>query len=160
MLWFYRMNDQRLASLQRKSPVSKLIFEHLAARQRNRKETTVDGLISALQRDGTEVSRNEVVAIFKELQDAECGKFLVGRKGHQSRFEWKVPLSKVGGIAPAFDASPGEEERKPLVETPASTLYHQYILRQDFTVKLSLPADLTDAEASRLADFIRTIPFT
>ena len=38
------------------------------------------------------------------------------------------------------------------------TLEHSYQLRKDLTLKLSLPADLTDKEASRLALFIQSLP--
>ena len=38
-------------------------------------------------------------------------------------------------------------------------LKHVYRLRGDYVVKLRLPMDLTQTEANRLADYIKTLPF-
>lgn len=49
------------------------------------------------------------------------------------------------------------------IETPAastsSVLDHHFHLRSGFVVKLTLPTDLTRAEAERLAKFLQAIPF-
>ncbi len=39
-------------------------------------------------------------------------------------------------------------------------LRHNYNLRPDFQVTIPLPVDLTHSEAARLADFVRTLPFS
>ena len=153
------MDETRLISLGRKSPVARLILGHFASRQRNSTQTTVDGLRAALLREGREVSRNDVVSTFKELAEAGCGTFVVGRKGHPTRFEWVVALSRAGSVAVAKATTANDQIAEPEQSNSRMTLDHQYILRQDFTVKLSLPLDLSETEASRLADFIRTIPF-
>lgn len=41
-----------------------------------------------------------------------------------------------------------------------SSIKHIFRLREDFSVKMRLPADLTANEAFRLADFIKTLPFS
>ncbi len=44
-------------------------------------------------------------------------------------------------------------------DVPAGTLRHAYRLRQDLMINLELPANLTTKEATRLAEFIKTLPF-
>jgi hypothetical protein len=45
-------------------------------------------------------------------------------------------------------------------DEPCDTLLeHQFRLRRDVRVSFRLPADFNSAEASRLADFIKTLPF-
>jgi len=154
------MDANTISSLARRSPAARVIFEYLAGRQRNSTQTTVDALVSALEREGHEIPRGEVVFAFRELENAHCGKFLVGRKGHPTRFEWAVPLSQVGVLATSDGTVEPELEKTTPPSASPKTLEHRYILRRDYAVTLALPADLTDSEATRLADFIRTIPFT
>src|SRR5690606_27511620 len=106
------------------------------------------------------------VEFFKQLAEANCGEFVVGRKGHSSRFEWGVGLVSVGRVA---SGQLNQVERLADVElsrelddgadAEPDELNHRFKLRPDFEVDLRLPRDLTTAEAGRLADFARTLPF-
>ena len=42
---------------------------------------------------------------------------------------------------------------------PARMTRHSFQLRPDASIALELPSDLTQLEARRLAEFIRTLPF-
>ena len=55
----------------------------------------------------------------------------------------------------ARDDSAGDEDRHP----NGSSIKHIFRLREDYSVKMRLPADLTANEAFRLAEFIKTLPF-
>ena len=55
-----------------------------------------DGLASPL---GGNVPRGDVIWVFRKLESFGCGSFKVGRKGHQSRFEWDVKMVGVGQAA-------------------------------------------------------------
>jgi hypothetical protein len=59
------------------------------------------------------VERWQVVQFFKRLGDTGCGRFIVGRKGHASRFEWWYESVSVAAAAlgQRVDLAPlGEEE--------------------------------------------------
>ncbi len=42
---------------------------------------------------------------------------------------------------------------------PAGTIMHKFQLRPHWQVDLALPLDLTEREAARLSEFIKTLPF-
>jgi hypothetical protein len=52
---------------------------------------------------------------------------------------------------------------KPVSSPPdvhtTGTISHRFVLRPDFRVDVDLPADMTQAEARRLAAFITSLPF-
>jgi hypothetical protein len=86
--------------------------------------------------------------------------------GHPSRFEWTVGLTDVGKAA-AGDVTEvqrlSDEEREDASETADDgddTVEHRYVLRPGFEVRINLPLDLSSVEAGRLAEFLRTLPFS
>ena len=144
---FYNENDS-----------AKAVLDHFASRERNWGTTTVDRIHSNL---GGNVSRGDVIWVFRKLDSFGCGSFKVGRKGHQSRFEWDVKMVEVG------QAAAGETEQVEEVspeeageENRGNSLFkHTFRLRPDQSVTVELPADLTSQEAARMARFIETLPF-
>jgi hypothetical protein len=118
-------------------------------------------------------SYNDMVRSAKQLPP-EIGTFKAGRRGHPSRIDWAAPVgslcghdfteqesSALGGI----DAEPQNEAESP-VKTPhcvvsgaEAMIEHPFALRPGLRVTLSLPADLTQIEAERLATFLRSLPF-
>ena len=102
-----------------------------------------------------------MIWVFRKLESFGCGSFKVGRKGHQSRFEWDVKMVGVG------QAAAGETEQVEEVspeeageENRGNSLFkHTFRLRPDQSVTVELPADLTSQEAARMARFIETLPF-
>jgi len=146
------------------SNAAKAAFDYFAQRQYNSARTTVDRLLAALKQEGHDVARSDIVELFKALQSAGCGDFVIGRKGHPSRFEWTVGLADVGRSAsgePVKVEAISEAEKLETAEEEASAemLEHRYRLRPDTELKISLPVNLTAAEATRIADFVRTLPF-
>ena len=67
-------------------------------------------------------------------------------------------VEKVGHSYP-----PPEEPSEVPTENPyhpgPATLTHRFNLRPDLEIQFQLPTDLDDAEAERLSEFIRTLPF-
>ena len=98
------------------------------------------------------VSRRKLVATLKAMDVTGCGRFRTGRRGLPSRFEWTpAAVSLARGVAEAGQTN---------APTAATNLIsHPYRLRRSLTVSVSLPEDLTEREANRLADFIRTLAF-
>jgi hypothetical protein len=148
----------RLRKLYSSDSAATAILDHLASRERNWRTTTVDRIQSNIAAAG--VSRGDVIAVFKALEDYGCGQFRVGRKGFPSRFEWTAQMVAVGQAAAGETEQIEEitEEDEGEGEAEAS-LKHSYRLRPQVTLTLELPKNLTGAEAERLAQYIRTLPF-
>ena len=149
----------KLQNLYKKSEPARLLFDHFAKRTNDASETKVDRILSLMKGEGHDLSRGQVIDVFKELEKLECGRFVTGRHGWPSRFVWTVSLVGVGKVAGGENqqlktkASGSSED-----ETPAN-LTHNFHLRPDMQIKLELPSDLTTAEALRLAEFIKALPF-
>jgi len=159
------LDNRRLKNLYSSNENFKFAFDYFAGRQYNSKKTSADRLLSALKKEGHEISRGEIIDLFRALETSLCGKFFVGRKGHPTRFEWSVGLVDVG------QAAAGEEiEVRPLTESDREVdagddddaeqlIEHRFMLRPSLEVKLMLPSDLSKTEATRLSDFVKTASF-
>jgi hypothetical protein len=156
-----KVNRGQLQALYNESAQSKVILDYFASFERDRSITKVDRILSQLRQNGNQLSRGEVIRVFQRLAELDCGTFVPGRHKHPSRFEWKVSLMDVGqaaaGEAVKIEPAPASGSDEPGDDD--SLLEHHFRLRKDLDVPLRLPADLTAAEASRLAAFIQTLPF-
>lgn len=142
---------------------AKIVLELFAQRSNKSKNITIDDLLPAVHKKSPVTTRNEVIAVFKQLADAGCGKFLAGRKGHKSRFEGMFSLIEVGAAAIGGNVSLEEPTTQGLADSTADSastnlVQHQYRLRKDLELRIALPTDLSTGEAVRIADFIRTLP--
>ena len=106
------------------------------------------------------IPRRDLVSLLQSLARAGAGRFKIGRRGKPSRFEWAAPVNRIAnsviGERPpgAVLAVPGS--RPTAAASADAQLIHSYHLRRGLIVSIPLPIDLTDREAGRLADFIRT----
>jgi hypothetical protein len=157
-----RVDTKGLKEVYLKNSAAAVILDEFARRERNRSETKVDNLLY-LKVENRPITRGEVIQVFQELQLIGCGTFIVGRKGHSSRFQWIVGLPSVGKAAAGEDVpldAISDEDREQAEEAPEGELENYgFPLRPNLKVELRLPTDLSSAEASRLADFIKALPF-
>ncbi|MGE0327307.1 MAG: hypothetical protein AB7K71_03355 [Polyangiaceae bacterium] len=124
-------------------------------------ETVV--IADELQRS-LELERGDLVERLKELDAAGAGRFVAGRRGHPSRFEWQL-LPAVRQAA--LDGSEPEEAKNeaPQAGVPSSPqkpplfIVHQLHLRPNAVAELKLPTDFSTADAERLCALIRLLPF-
>lgn len=160
------INLSKLKSLYQSNEAARKLLDYLAARKNNVKQSTVDRLLSALSSGG--VNRSKLIGALKELTTLRCGEFKNGRKKQPSRMLWNVGIVSLGqaacgqGMKIEDIFSDGEEEEiKPqgLSEVELSLMTVAYPLRVDLMTEFLLPKNLTQKEANRLADFIRTLPF-
>ncbi len=152
------LNQDRIDALRAlyktSAPASK-ILDHFASRIRDRKVVEVDRLMKILP----EITRADIIEVFKKLGELGFGQFVVGRRGASSRFERKVSLPSLGRAAAGHDSVIAIAEDSDDAGDEPITIHHEYRLRPTFTAQIELPADLTVKEAERLASFIRTLPF-
>jgi len=72
----------------------KSCFDWAASRTNDSAETTIDRLSSKAN-----ISRENAISFARAIEDAECGCFIVGRKGSKSRIKWKYSLKSLGETA-------------------------------------------------------------
>lgn len=155
------VNLDGIRRLYDEDPAAPALLDHFAGRERNLRVTPVDRLLVNVQREGSEVSRGDLIRVLKKLQELGCGTFVPGRRGHKSRFEWDASLVSVGqvaaGEAEEFEDAPDYLEEKDSSES--QMLEHRFWLRHDLSVIVELPEDLSGSEAVRLSHHIAAIPF-
>jgi hypothetical protein len=152
-----------LKALYRENRVAQQMLDHFASRRNDSTATKLDRALTLLAGRGIVASRAQVREVFRELEKLGCGKYVMGRRGWPSRFEWSVGLVSVGQAASGEEVEIEEVTPQAAAEADddaaGEALEHVFQLRPALPVTLTLPADLTPTEASRLSDFIRTLPF-
>lgn len=141
-------------------------FDHAAKKQKDLWVTDIAS-VRAMLVYKTQASAIEVV---KEVQKAGAGYYRVGRRGSPTRIEWLYQMDSVGQVARGDHSNLifSDEARNLIIDEASaetglkkfdSTLSHTFRLRRTETVTFHLPADLSETEANRLADFVRSLPF-
>lgn len=157
----YNPNLSALKALYQSDPVAKIMLDDFSLRRRGQTSTKLDSLLLRLSNAGNSVQRSDAIRNFRKLEEFGYGRFVEGRKGHPSRFEWQYDLETVGKAATgeAENVQPASVEVGGVDDDAVGSIEHPYQLRPDWQVRIILPADLTAREAVRLGDFIRTLPF-
>ncbi len=161
------LNVRALKSLYLTDPTAKFVLDEFASRRRNQQKTKLDQLLLRLSNAGKAAARTDVIDVLRKLDEYGCGRFVTGRKGHPTRFEWQYDLVSVGKAAaggtqdveqiqPVEDDENGDEDA---TDAPEGSIEHKYQLRPNWQIDLVLPSDLTAREAARLSEFIKTLPF-
>lgn len=147
-----------LRKLYKSNAAARKLLDYCAGRERNARVSSVDRTATV-----TGLSRAEVIEVFRDFEGLELGRFIVGRRGQPSRFEWQVAMVSVGqsatGEATEIESDDIDDVGDDPDEASSEGIKHTFRLRPDFPVEVELPANLTSTEASRLADFIKTLPF-
>lgn len=149
----------------KRDPCMRAFMDFVYGRKYNSSETIVDRIESKLRQQG-DFSRSDIVQTFKNLERLEFGEFIIGRRGQPSRFRWKVHMIDAGRAAKGEEASvqPIREDEilsseSVAEEMSANSIRHTYNLRPNYIVQMELPSDLSAKEATRFAEFIKTLPF-
>jgi hypothetical protein len=134
-----------IRDLYRKDEIARRLFDQFAERERDSLATSIDRLTHLLG-----VSRGEAVGLSQRLQEAGCGQFIVGRRGHKSRFAWAYSCISLGQTA-SGETSELEEPEDPLpeAEEEASPL-----------VTIAAPAAMNIADAKRALSLSLGVPET
>ena len=177
-----------LRELYNSSPAAREIVNALSEWKENKKVTSVKRLQRRLARRGSTLARPEIVQVLEAFYSLGLGEFISGDGVSRPRFIWGYPLLELARVASGEaweleplhetiaadtnghrdeddedDAASDEHESDGALERDrrarAADIKHVFRLREDFSVKMRLPADLTAGEAFRLADFIKTLPF-
>jgi hypothetical protein len=156
------MDKNGLKALYGSDRCASALLDYCRARTNNSSESKVGTIVDALD---SKFSRLQIIKVLKKLENLKVGKFIEGRRGKESRFSWVESMIEVGALASGAGGSSEAQllstaGEKHTEGTPVVALLgHSFRLRPDITIALALPPNLTLNEASRLADFIRTLPF-
>jgi hypothetical protein len=150
-------------SLAQSGPTAEWLFGHFANREYNSRETKVDTIV-ALKPAVPGFCRTEVVRLLKGLEAAGCGVFVEGRRGGASRIVWSASLISVGQAASDTHKqieALGDPQRDDVEAIDdIDERVHRFWIREDYELQITLPADLSAAEAARVAGFLQTLPIT
>ncbi len=154
------MNIEGLKELYQSDETAKALFDHMGARKRNQSETRLERILTLLREENPSIKKSALIAVFRRLEEMNCGRYVEGRHGYWSRFAWGVESLR------ASKAAQGVSAQVESIEPEASdeeyeydTLDHTFNLRADYQVELPLPVDLSSSEADRLTKFITSLPF-
>jgi len=156
------INTEKLKRLYSGNRAIKALLNNASKRKHNVSTTNVDRLMALLiNEENTVVGRQELIKALRELETLGCGRFIIGRRGQPSRFEWGVQITSLGKavMGAAGAALAGQPSAGSALVVESERIPHAYQLRPGMTVNLDLPVNLTAKEAQRLAEFIRTLPF-
>lgn len=106
----------------------------------------------------------------RKLEEVGVGRFVTGRHKNPTRLVWTMRSDSVGQVARGDHdqlvrlSNEGNSEDEDEGETDenavgAGDIVHSFHLRPEQTIHLQLPSDLSRQEASRLSDFIKSLPF-
>lgn len=148
---------KELRSLVKGQRITAGLMEYLSSKQRHTWEITVENAMRV-----TDGNRADVIDNFKKLADLRLGRLTVGRKGHKTRFEWFISPGQIAKAAAGeIDELEGDGAQGPgTADDGIELLMHTYQLRRDLEIAIDLPSDLSEKEATKLARWIETLPFT
>jgi hypothetical protein len=139
---------------------AQIFLTHLSERQKNPKGwfTSLDQAYAVIAEVDGNVARTDVRDVLESLAALGCGRFVIGRRGKPSRIEWHVDAIAAGKVArgqamevPAANVHAEDELPADMMEVP-------YPLRDDLSITLRVPKNLSVREAERLAKFIESLP--
>jgi len=150
------MDIDKLRKLYTSNRGVRLLCDHMASRKKNQAETKVRVITSQL-----DLSREEVVEAFKELESVEVGRYLRGYQPRsEARFAWgAVPSRDIVAAARGERAVVDERDDDAQEDDIRDMVEHVFQLRLDLSVTFELPTDLTSSEASRLSRFVSALSF-
>ena len=120
--------EKNIRKLYLENPIAKKFLDWCAERQRDARETSIDRITTI-----TGGARSEAVNLAKQMEEAGCGEFIVGRRGASSRFAWSHSRISLGRVA-LGEADEVEEWVNPMQEDEDVT---------EIENSVSLPQDLT-----------------
>lgn len=88
-----------LKRLYRGNSTARLLLDYFASRDRNRESTNFSRVMQIMAGQDEAPTRARVREVLRQLEKLGVGTFVVGRRGHPTRFIWSMPLTEVGMTA-------------------------------------------------------------
>ena len=159
-----------LETVANQNEVSKQVFRALAGKERAIRVTSVTNLYRTIHKAKPSIDEQEILQVFKDLEKANMGKLIIGRRNNHNRFVWNYNLkdvaqlatgkTKVNELKPAPKAKKARRYKTPDIETmpevkqtvkeieaKSSTLSQQSGPRFQFDIVLSPSVSAADIKA-------------
>ena len=176
-----RTTEKMLLRAYKRDLVARAVLNHFANLEGDRNSVDVNSIVDSST--FVDKPRPHIIRFLKQLEKWKLGNFKAGRRGHDSRFEspWNLKLIGQRVSLPSFaneraidveEEEQNESDTRCIAEQGCTagnlniegvvhqSLDHRFMLRPDYLVNIQLPVDFSIAEASRLADFIKALPFS
>lgn len=88
-----------LKRLYRGNSTARMLLDYFASRERNRESTNFNRLLTVMSGQDEPPTRARIREVLRSLEKLGFGTFVIGRRGHVTRFEWSMPLTEVGMTA-------------------------------------------------------------
>jgi hypothetical protein len=127
------------------------VWDHIVRKHGDKGVLSVDTLERSLGEENHVSDRQMLVGFFKRCASRKLGTFYNGRRGKPSRMAWLrlprlIPQSEM--IVSAITTK----------ESVVRTVTQELPIRPGVVARFVVPEDLTPAEASRIAEFIKRLP--
>ncbi|HEY8595861.1 MAG TPA: hypothetical protein VIL84_11530 [Devosiaceae bacterium] len=149
--------EDELQRLYKDDEVVHSIFDWFDGRQKDSRE-----MPARVAADRTGYEYGEIIRVFRKFDELGIGTFLVGRRGSESRLQWHYSIKSLAEAAKngaEVRGTPRLGQGQALEDEDDDSMFaHAFQLRSNLRVEISLPVDLTDHEANRIAAFVKTLP--
>ena len=150
--------SEKLHQLYHSNNAARALLDYFASRERSSKKTSVDRAEAVTGED-----YYDLVNVFKELESIGVGKFVVGRKGHESRMVWQYDIISIGQAArleeEELEAVPSDADEDDGKPNSIEMKEHQFYLRPDLKIELQLPADFNGSDANKMKAWLDFLTF-
>lgn len=153
------MNVTKLVEIAQKSELARAIFKTLADMGKSRPSTDLGRFKSRVSDVlGQHISNSELLKVFKDLQDAGCGKLILSRNLSSAphRFQWSHNNVEVGRAGVLNGGAVQAAAPAPLAGAQSvveGSVVVSYPIRGKL-YSIQLPQDLTKGEAAEVCSFI------
>lgn len=152
----------RLQSLAASNRHFAFIIRHLGQKRRRTPVSDLDRVRYDIVHGGYQISMDETLDVFEELQRLGVGKLHKQRRPGHSTFEWKYVMQDVAEVALAGDP---RKAKLPMDRTSVTTSVkpHQthtialYATIRGRIVSLQLPPDFSRADAAELSSYLEQL---
>lgn len=107
-------------NLYKKNTLANKLFIWCATLSNDASETSVERIMTAVATD-----RRSAIRLAKELEEAGCGRFISGRRGASSRFEWRYSRVSLGKVAAGEVGSNEPVSGEPVADPDEQTQVHE-----------------------------------
>jgi hypothetical protein len=138
------IDEKELQTLYKTDPKFRMLMDFFADQNEDHRVITVDDLAERMGDAGIAVYRPEIIRMLRTLEGGNRGWVWLGRRNSKTRFEFNASSRAIANAAR---------------QTSKAPIVHTFRLRPELQVSFELPIDLTQKEVSRIAEFLKTLPF-
>jgi hypothetical protein len=155
-----------IRTLYKSNPIAKALFDDFSKRARSESVHTADRILEIVQQAGVSTRYWAIMRFLKmELAPTGCCRFIIGRRGQDTRVTWSFDIVDLGKSAIGEDVLIEASAKNETSANGKSDDAHvmmavSFPLRPLDSVDavIQIPRNLSQSEAQRLADFIKTLP--